>query len=156
MTKYEATQLQDRFEGKAGVRCSTKGLRVDRLRGSLRESFERGELLPSTLLTYLHSRDIDRLECGFSVITGLDLKWVRTLLYGSDRRGLIALCLKAEFTTSDYLAFRMALSMAELGRDRDQTRQRYSMAAMKFASDQYDKMRADERELRRWLPRDAA
>ncbi|MEM7042410.1 MAG: DUF2336 domain-containing protein [Pseudomonadota bacterium] len=156
MSKFEATQLQDRFEGKAGVRCSQKGQRFVRLRSALKEAFERGELVPSTLLGYLRDRDIDRLECGFSVMAGLDLKWVRTLLYGSDRRGLIVLCLKAAFTTADYLAFRMALSLAELGRDRHQTEQRYSENAMKFASDQYDKMRSDPRELKRWLPPGAA
>ena len=155
MTKFEATQLQDRFDGKAGCRCSPKGERFDRLQGALKVSFEKGELKPSTLLAYLRDRDIDRLECGFSVMTGLDLKWVRKLLYGSDRRGLIALCLEAAFTTADYLAFRMALSLAELGRDRGQ-QQHYSEDAMKFASDQYDRMRADSRELQRWLPWDAA
>lgn len=154
MTKSEAVTLQSRFEGKSGPRCSSNGNRCRRLYKELHEGFERGQLKPSTLLGFLRNRDIDRLECGFSVMAGLDLRWVRKLLHGSDRRGLIALCIKAQFNTADYLAFRMALSLAEFGTASEQQQQRYPEKLMKFAQVQFEKMRADPYQLKDWLPTD--
>lgn len=152
MSKFEATQLQNCFEGKAGQRRLPGGEQYHRLYRELREDFERGHLKPPRLLAFLRNLDIDRLECGFAVMTGLDRRWVRKLLYGSDKRGLIALCLKAEFASIDYLAFRMALGLAELGHSREQQEQLYLKRTMKFARDQFEKMRAEPHELRRWLP----
>ena len=156
MTKFEATRLQRHFEGRSGHRCSSKGDRFLSLYRLLKQEFERGLLEPSTLLGFLRDRDIDRLECGLVVMSGLDLRWVRNLLHGSDRRGLIVLCLKAEFSIADYLAFRMALSLAELGAAREQSCVRYPEEIMKFASDQFEKMRADPHQLKPWLPPHAA
>lgn len=156
MTRSEATQLQSRFQGKSGYQSSSKGARYHRLQAALKQDFERGALTPSTLLAFLRDRDIDRLECGFSTMSGLDLRRVRGLLHDSDRRGLIALCLKADFSTADYLAFRMALSLAELGTVREQPIQRYDEKAMRFARDQFEKMRAEPHRLGLWLPSDAA
>lgn len=155
MSKFEATQLQSRLDGKAGHRCSAKGERFLRLHRALKQEFERGVLKPSSLLAFMRDRDIDRLECGFAVMSGLDLRWVRNLLHGSDRRGLIALCLKADFSTADYLAFRIALGLAGLGTVRDQQKQRYSEKTMEFARDQFEKMRAEPDQLQHWLPSDA-
>ena len=155
MTKFEATQLQTRFEGKAGHRSASSSGRLHRLRLSLKDAFERGHLKPTTLLAFLRDRDTDRLECGFVVMTGLDLRRVRALLYGSDRRGLIALCLKADFSAADYLAFRIALSLAELGATREQPSRRYPEKSMQFARDQFEKMRAEPSKLARWLPTNA-
>ncbi len=154
MTKSEAVMLQSRFEGKGGSRCSSKGPRFNRLNKELHEDFERDLLKPSTLLGFLRDRDIDRLECGFSIMAGLDLRLVRSLLHSSDRRGLIALCIKSKFSTADYLAFRMALGLAELGTASERQQQRYSENLMKFAHDQFEKMRADPYQLKDWLPMD--
>jgi len=134
----------------------SKGDRYHHLYGELREDFERGHLKPPRLLAFLRNLDIDRLECGFAVMTGLERRWVRKLLYGSDKRGLIALCLKAEFASVDYLAFRMALGLAELGNSREQPEQFYLKRTMKFARDQFERMRGDPYELRRWLPPNTA
>lgn len=154
MTKFEATRLQSRFEGKSGQRFSPKGQRFRRVHRALKTEFERGHLKPSTLLAFLRDQDIDQLECGFTVITGLDLRWVRTLLYGGDRRGLIALCLKADFSAADYLAFRMALTLAEHGTAREQPKLRYPEKNMQFARDQFERMRAEPHELKNLLPPD--
>ena len=155
MSKYEATQLQRRLDGSAVHRRSTRGERSLRLLRDLRQEFERGDLKPSSLLAFLRDQDVDRLECGFAVMSGFNIRWVRNLLHGSDRRGLIALCLKAEFTTADYLAFRIALGLAELGAVRDKPSQKYPEKTMEFARDQFEKMRAEPDELQRWLPSDA-
>lgn len=156
MTKSEATLLQDHFEGRAGHRLSPKSARFVRLHQALKEEFERGLLTSSNLLAFLRDRDIERLECGFAIMAGLDLRQVRQLLQGSDQRGLIALCLRADFSTADYLAFRMALSLAALGTAREQPQQQYSEKTMMFARDQFERMRAEPYELQRWLPSDAA
>ena len=156
MTKSEATLLQNQFEGRAGHRSSYKSERFLRLHRALKEEFERGLLSSSNLLASLRDGDIDRLECGFAIMANLDLRRVRQLLFSSDRRGLIALCLKAGFSTADYLAFRMALTLAELGTVREQPQQRYSEKAMRFAQEQFEKMRADPYQLKSWLPPDAA
>ncbi|MEM9440952.1 MAG: DUF2336 domain-containing protein [Pseudomonadota bacterium] len=151
MTKYEASQLQDRFQRKTGQRYLVSSNQIQRLLHDLREDFEQGRLEPSKLLAFLHDRDVDRLECALSVMTGLELQKVRSLLHGSDRRGLTALCLKADFTSSDYLAFRMALGLSEIGTLREEQQQRYSEATMMFAWDQFERMRADPRQMQRWL-----
>ncbi|NJO36944.1 MAG: DUF2336 domain-containing protein [Rhizobiales bacterium] len=151
MSKFEATQMQIRVEG-AGHRHSGRGSRYQRLHAELRERYERGLLNPQALLAFLRNLDVDRLECGFAVVTGLEIRRVRSLLHGSDRRGLVALCLKAEFGIADYLAFRIALSLAELGNVRADEERRYRDHTMKFARDQFEKMRTDPRELERWLP----
>lgn len=156
MTKFEATQLQKRIEGKSMDRHSTRGGRFLRMQRALRENFERGELQPSMLLAFMRDQNVDRLECGFAVMSGLDVRTVRKLLYDSDRRSLIALCLKANFTAADYLAFRMALSLAELGTMRERSIQRYDEKIMRFARDQFEKMRSDPHALRHWLPPDEA
>ncbi len=155
MTKSEATLLQNGFYARVGHRSSFKSERFLRLQRALKQQFEKGQLKSSNLLAFLRDRDIDRLECGFAIMAGLDLKSVRQLLLSSDRRGLIALCLKASFNTADYLAFRMALTLAELGTAREQPQQRYSEKAMRFALDQFEKMRTDPYQLKRWLPPDA-
>lgn len=156
MTKFEATQLQKRIEGKSIDRHSTRGGRFLKMQRALKQAFERGELQPSTLLAFLRDQNVDRLECGFSVMSGLSVRTVRTLLYDSDRRSLIALCLKASFSAADYLAFRMALSLAELGTMRERPVQRYDDKVMRFARDQFEKMRSDPNALKPWLPPNVA
>ena len=156
MTRSEATLLQDQVDGTTGYRCPSGSKRFDLLSQPLKDGFEKGTLDPPALLAFLRNRDINRLECGFSILTGLDLRTVRRLLYGSDRRGLVALCLKANFTTADYLAFRMVLTMAELGTIRDEPKQHYPEAYLRFAQEQFEKLRGDTRELQRWLPPNAA
>lgn len=154
MTRFEATRLQNHFDGKSGNRCSANSERFFRLNRELKEEFERGLLTPSSLLTFLRDGDIDRLECGFMVMTDLTLRWVRRLLCSGDRRGLLALCLKAEFSTADYLAFRIAFGLAELGSVQDQPMQRYPDKTMQFARDQFEAMRANPGQLKGWLPPD--
>jgi uncharacterized protein (DUF2336 family) len=154
MTKYEAWQLQDRFQRKTGQRHFMNGNQIQRMLLELREDFEKGLLDPSTLLSLLHDREVDRLECAFSVMTGLGLQKVRSLLRGSDRRGLTALCLRADFTSADYLAFRMALGLSEIGMVREEQQQRYSETTMMFAWDQFERMRADPLQMKRWLATD--
>jgi len=152
MTKSEATLLHGQFEGRNRNRSTAKGEDFQRLHRAIKTDFERGFLTPSKLLAFLRDRDIDRLECAFAVMTGFNIRWVRSLLYGSDRRGLIALCLKAKFNSVDYLAFRMALSLAEFGTARDRQQQRYSRKNMEFARDQFERMRADPLQLKPWSP----
>lgn len=156
MTRSEATLLQDHFEGRAGYRVSARSTRFLRLHRSLKQQFERGLLKSSNLLTFLRDRDRERLECGFAIMSDLDLRLVRQLLHGSDRRGFTALCVKADFSTADYLAFRMALSLAELATAREQPQREYSEKTMIFARDQFERMRAEPHQLKRWLPLDAA
>lgn len=156
MSKYEASQLQDRFEGRTGQRYLSGGTRFRRMEQALREDFERGHLDPPQLLAFLRDRNVDHLECALAIMTGLDLQKVRGLLHGSDRRGLIALCLKADFSCADYLAFRMALGLAEIGTLREEQEQKYSETTMIFACDQFEKMRANPNQLKRWLPQDPA
>ncbi|MGI9419139.1 MAG: DUF2336 domain-containing protein, partial [Geminicoccaceae bacterium] len=136
MNKFEATLLQNRVEGMSGRPSSVRGERLHRQKRAFKEEFERGLLRPSSLLAFLRDGEIDRLECGFAVMSGLDLRQVRRLLRASDKRALIALCLKAGFSTADYLAFRIALGLAEIGSVREQTQQRYSEKTMQFARDQ--------------------
>ncbi|MGI9418232.1 MAG: hypothetical protein ACR2RA_10395, partial [Geminicoccaceae bacterium] len=62
----------------------------------------------------------------------------------------------AGFSTADYLAFRIALGLAEIGSVREQTQQRYSEKTMQFARDQFEAMRNNQTQLKLWLPSDTS
>jgi hypothetical protein len=97
------------------------------------------------------------MECGFTILAELDLKRVRNLLYGSDKRGLIALCLRAGFSTADYLGFRVALGLAELAMVQHQSSQptvSYDKLTMQYAQQQFEEIRARPGQIERWCPAD--
>ena len=74
-----------------------------------------GELGPEELLMFLRDGEISRFEAGIGLLADTDLRRVRQLLYGPDRRGLAALAARAGFTTPHYAAVRMTLDLAERG-----------------------------------------
>jgi uncharacterized protein (DUF2336 family) len=110
-----------------------------------------GELTPRAVLTLLRDRAIGRMEAALAVLAGIELRRTRLLLYDSDKRGLVALCLRAGFTTAEYVAFRMVLGLAELAADRRDREVAYGADAMAFVKAQYEQARGDTELWRRWL-----
>lgn len=152
MTSVEAKRLSTRIRGPARPRCTPNGARFNQLQQNLKARADSGDLHPADLLAALRDGDVDLVECGFTILAATDLKRVRNLLYGSDKRGLIALCLKASFSTADYLAFRVALGLVELGAAERQSVLSYGEMAMQFATEQFEQFRAQPDQIDLWVP----
>ena len=94
---------------------------------------------------------MDLVELSLVIIAQLDLRRVRNLLYGSDKRGLIALCLRTGFTTSEYLVFRMALGLVERGAAIDAPDVTYETITAQFAKAQFETMRNHPEQINAWI-----
>ncbi|MDX1541817.1 MAG: DUF2336 domain-containing protein, partial [Geminicoccaceae bacterium] len=107
----------------------------------LRQEQQDGKLDPMTALEALRDGKIARFEGIMSMLADQDLVAVRRLLYGMDQRGTAALCLRAKFAASHYLAVRMALDLAQSGVASAGQRSSYTADALRFLQGQYDRMR---------------
>ena len=151
MTKAEAVRLQNQTVGFSRYRRPQGEERFCRILRNLQDRFAAGDLTPGDILLFLKDGDADSVEYGLAVLSRLEVRRVRNLLYGSDKRGLVALCLRANFATSEYLAFRMALGLAELGAASEQPVLTYDETTFKFAKEQYEQMRTNPSEIDVWL-----
>lgn len=151
MTKDEATQILGQISASARHQPPRGSRRLNQTLQSLRNRYEAGHLTPSDIIGFLRDRNVDLVEFSLAATTELDLKRIRYLLYGSDKRGLIALCLKAGFATSEYLVFRMALGLIELGAIVDKPDVTYEPLTAQFAQAQFDEMRARPEQINAWI-----
>ena len=151
MTKAEAARLRNQITGVSRYRPPQREDRFNGTRRELQNRFTAGDLTPSDILQFLKDGDADSIENGLAVLSSLDVRRVRNLLYGSDKRGLIALCLRANFAAAEYLAFRMALGLVELGAATDQPVLTYDETTFKFAKEQFEQMRTKPAEIDIWL-----
>jgi len=118
----------------------------------VRQRFNRGELGPEDILAHLRDGEIRAVEAGLALLAGVQPAAARTLLYGFDRRGLAALCIRAGFTTPHYVALRVALDLAEEAASRPRPRTSLPPETVRFIQDQYDKMRTDPDATAAWFP----
>ena len=63
----------------------------------------------------LRDGEIGGVEAGLALLADVDPARARELLHAADRRGLAALCARADFGAPHYVALRMALDLAEQG-----------------------------------------
>jgi len=151
MTKGEAVQLRGQMRGATRNQFRRDGTRHNQILHDLRLRYERGELNPIDIIRFLRDQNINRVELSLAVVTRLELRQIRNLLYGVDKRGLIALCLRAGFSTSEYLAFRIALGLVEVGSSADRKQVTYGAATAEFAKEQYDAMRDQPDQISVWF-----
>ena len=113
----------------------------------LRRRLANGELGPDDVVAFLRNGEIGRVETGLMLLADIDLTRTRQLLYGMDKRGLVALCVRAGFGTPHYIAFRMTLDLAEQGLKGSAAETSYSDDRLRFIQDQYERIRAGNRDL---------
>lgn len=116
----------------------------------LRRRFVAGDLGSEDILVFLRDGQVRAVEAGIALLAGVDVVRARQLLYGFDRRGLVALCARAGFPTPHYLVVRIALDLAEEAA-RAQDGARYPEDALQFVQRQYDTMRNDPEAIAQWF-----
>ena len=151
MAKAEARRMAAAVNGRAIERSSPSSRRILDLRHALGRRFAAGDLKPTDILALLRDCEIDQAECALAILAGCDVRNVRKLLHGSDKRGLVALCVKAGFTAPQYLALRMAIGLIEQGEREDVDLLRYQSETMAFAQAQFERMRANPDTLKPWF-----
>jgi uncharacterized protein (DUF2336 family) len=108
---------------------------------TLRQEHQDGALDPMVALRALKNGEIARFEGAISILAGEELPRVRGLLYGMDKRGVAAICLRAAFGAGHYLAVRMALDLAESGLKPKGQGTAYTQDTLRFLQSQYEQMR---------------
>lgn len=109
----------------------------------LRERHAAGDLGHEDVIVLLRDGDIVGFELALSILSGLEPRLVRRLLYSGDRRFLAAICVRAEFSTPHYMTLRMALDLAEQCLAKRSLAKAYSADTMRFVQAQYERLRAD-------------
>jgi uncharacterized protein (DUF2336 family) len=125
------------------------------LERELRHRLTIGELGPDEVLCFLRDGEISRVEAALALLADCDLGRARQLLYGVDKRGLAALCVRAGFGTPHYLALRMTLDLAEQGlkaaKKGAEREASYSDETMRYIQDQYERTQADPDQIGQWF-----
>jgi uncharacterized protein (DUF2336 family) len=152
MAKAEAQRMAAAVTGRAIERISSTSRRMTTLRRSLDQRFAAGDLRPTDILALLRDCEIDQAECGLAVLAGIEIREVRKLLYGIDKRGLVALCVRAGFTAPQYLALRVAIGLMEQGDREDVGQLHYQSETMAYAQAQFERMLANPDLLKPWFP----
>jgi uncharacterized protein (DUF2336 family) len=109
----------------------------------LRERHAAGDLGHEDTIALLRDGDIGGFELSLSILSGLEPRRVRRLLYSGDRRYLAAFCIRADFPTPHYMTLRMALDLAEQCLAKRSLAKAYSADTMRFVQVQYERLRAD-------------
>ncbi len=151
MTPDQARQLMAATRDRATLNIVAREHGERTLERELRHRLMAGELGPEELLMFLRDGEISRFEAGVGLLADTDLRRVRQLLYGPDRRGLAALAARAGFTTPHYAAVRMTLDLAERGVKGAAAEAPYGDDTMRFIQDQYEQIKADPALIGRWF-----
>jgi uncharacterized protein (DUF2336 family) len=118
---------------------------------AVRESLLRGGLGPEEILAHLRDGEVAFVEAAFAQLARTELARVRQLLYGMDRRGLAALCLRAGFATPHYVMLRLALDLAEQTASSPAGRVAPGPDVARFVQQQYEKMKTDKELVEPWF-----
>lgn len=102
-----------------------------------------GELGPEEILAHLKKGEIRYVEAGLAVLADIDSDKARRLLYGMDKRGIAALCVRAGLSTPHYATLRMTLDLAEKGVDNRGRDALYGEDNMRYVQKQYQDMLAN-------------
>jgi uncharacterized protein (DUF2336 family) len=113
------------------------------LESAMRERLAAGELGPETVLLCLRDGAVRDFEAALAVLAGVALETARKVLYGMDKRGIAALCIRAGFGVAHYLALRMVLDLVEAGVNGRGAEAAYSDTNLRFIQQQYQEMLLD-------------
>jgi uncharacterized protein (DUF2336 family) len=117
----------------------------------LPDRFRNSEPGPEDILGFLRDGEIGGVEAGLALLAEVDPARVRELLHGADRRGLAALCARADFGAPHYVALRMALDLAEQGFEGADPEVAYPSETITFVRKQYDLIRGDAAQIAFWF-----
>jgi uncharacterized protein (DUF2336 family) len=148
MSKAEARQLIAALRDHAGD-ASEHG--EPALEDQLRQRLGRGELGPLDILAFLRDGETGRVEAGLALLADVDPARARELLHGGDRRGLAALCARADFGAPYYVALRMALDLGEQGFEGPDPEVACPPETIAFTQKQYDLIRGDGAQIAFWF-----
>jgi uncharacterized protein (DUF2336 family) len=151
MSKAEARQLIAalRDHATAAMQASEHG--GSALEQQLRQRLGRGELGPGDILAFLRDGETGRVEAGLALLADVDPVRARELLHSGDRRGLAALCARADFGAPHYVALRMALDLAEQGFEGADPEVACPPETIAFIQKQYDLIRGDAAQIAFWF-----
>jgi uncharacterized protein (DUF2336 family) len=151
MSKAEARQLTAALRDHATAAVETSEHGEPALEHELRQRLGRGELGPVDILAFLRDGETGRVEAGLALLADIDLARARELLHGGDRRGLAALCARADFGAPHYVALRMALDLAEQGFEGADPEVACPPETIAFIQKQYDLIRGDGAQIAFWF-----
>jgi uncharacterized protein (DUF2336 family) len=151
MSRAEAALLMGQMTGSGRPQLMRSGRRLSQTLEHLQNRRQAGTLTPITIIGFLRDRSIDLVEVALAVLAAVDVRRVRNLLYGSDKRGLVALCLRTGFTTSEYLAFRMVLGMIEISAANQAPAITYDVSTARYAKAQFETMRKHPEQIAAWI-----
>src|SRR5690606_3261426 len=147
----EARQLMAAARDRATLSIVAREHGEKTIERELRHQFTTGELGPEEIVKFLRDGEVARVEAGLALLADLDVARVRQLLYGMDKRGLAALCARANFGAPHYVALRMALDLAEQGLDGADPDATYSAETITFVLQQYEQIRSDPAQMAPWF-----
>jgi uncharacterized protein (DUF2336 family) len=149
--KAEARQLMAAARDRATLAIVAREHGEKSIERELRHQFTTGDLGPEDIVKFLRDGEIARVEAGLALLADLDVPRVRELLYGMDKRGLAALCARADFGTPHYVALRMALDLAEQSLGGAEPNSTYGADTISFVQQQYDRIRGDRTQMSAWF-----
>jgi uncharacterized protein (DUF2336 family) len=150
MSKVEARQLIAAVRDRASAATDPEQ-GEPALEHRLRARRASGDLGPEDVLAYLRDGETGGVETGLALLAEVDPSRARELLHGADRRGLAALCARADFGAPHYVALRLALDLAEQGFDSAELEVAYPPETVTFVQKQYDLIRGDGAQIAFWF-----
>jgi uncharacterized protein (DUF2336 family) len=149
--KAEARQLMTAARERAALSNTARAREERAIERELRHRITAGDLGPEDILRFLRDGEIARLEFGLALLAGLDLRRVRDLLYGMNKRAFAALCARAGFGAPHYVALRMALDLAEQALDGADPESIYAPETIADVQEQFDEIRSDRAQMATWF-----
>lgn len=141
VSSEDARALIGAIRDQATISMTARDHDARRAQALLRAEQQDGGLDAMVALQALKKGEIARFEGAIAILADEELPRVRRLLYGMDKRGTAAICLRAGFGAGHYIAIRMALDLAESGVKTRGERTRYTQETLRFLQNQYEKMR---------------
>jgi uncharacterized protein (DUF2336 family) len=151
MSKAEARQLIAALRDHASAALEANEDGEPTLEHELRQRLGRGELGPVDILAFLRDGETGRVEAGLALLAGVDAARARELLHGGDRRGLAALCARADFGAPHFVALRMALDLADQGFEGADAEVACPPETIALIQKQYDLIRGDGAQIAFWF-----
>jgi uncharacterized protein (DUF2336 family) len=143
MTALQARQLMRAVRETATLGFVARDHAARTLEAEMRWRLAAGELAPETVLLFLRDGAVRDVEAALAVMADVAVATARNLLYGMDKRGIAALCIRAGFGVAHYVALRMVLDLVEAGVVGRSGEVAYSDTKLRFIQKQYEEMLLD-------------
>ena len=111
--------------------------------GEQRHKLATAAVSPDHVVASLREGDLNRVEPSLALLANVDPARARRLLYGTDHRGLAALCARAGVAVPHYVALRMAFDLAERALENADPETAYASETIAVVVRQYDLIRRE-------------